>query len=275
MNTNISVLITSQCTLNCKYCSSGIPYHKERRHIPAEKVLGQIEKILALYTAADIYIEHLDLLGGEPLLHPELADIIDGVCQHRDVFHELRILTNGTLLPQKALIETIKRKDIPFLMIVSDYGALSPKAAQVCGTLETYGLPYRVDRYHDDGQYFGGWVSYGQDGILTGTAEQRYQGCAFRDSGTVEAFQECLYPCVKNLALHATGRSELPAEDYIDLRDDFDGNVKKLLSFTTRTAPYAACETCTGLCANALRYPAAEQMCITTGRGAEVNEKLS
>ena len=259
MKTNVSVLITSYCTLNCKYCSSGIPYHKERRHIPSENVTEQIEKVLALYTAADIYIEHLDLLGGEPLLHPELMDIVGQICRFRDIFHELRILTNGTLLPPKGLLETIKCKNVPFLMIVSDYGKLSPKVTQVCEILETHGLNYRVDRYHDSGQYFGGWVSYGQDGIFTGTVETRYQECAFHHSGTAEVFQECLYPCVRNLAMHATGRSDIPAEDYINLWDDFEENVKKLYGFIKRTAPYTACEDCTGLCANALRYPAAEQ----------------
>lgn len=259
MKTNISIHVTSKCTLNCEYCSSGIPYHTDHRNFPAAEVIGQVKKILELYTAAGVDIEHLDLLGGEPLLHPELTGIIDGIWEYHHVFRELRILTNGTLLPPDSLLKTIRGKAVPFFMIISDYGSLSPRAAQVCELLEEYGLNYRVDRYHDEGQYFGGWVSYGLDGIVTGTAEERYRSCVFHNSGTTQAFCGRLYPCVKSLSLHAAGREEIPAEDYIDLRDPFEENVKKLSSFMVRETPYAACEHCTGLCADAVRYPAARQ----------------
>ena len=161
MNTNISALITSRCTLNCAYCSSGIPYHKKREDIPAEQLVERIGQILALYSAAEINVEHLDLVGGEPLLHSELPGIVEGVCRWRDVFHELRILTNGTIVPEDALLDTILRQEIPFLMIVSDYGVLSPRSVEVSRRVEDHGLRCRVDRYHDSGQYFGGWVSYG------------------------------------------------------------------------------------------------------------------
>lgn len=259
MNTNISVLITSKCTLNCEYCSSGLPYQTKREHLPVEQLMEQVEQILALYSAAGIYVEHLDLLGGEPLLHPQLADIVDTVCRRGEMFHELRILTNGTVLPEEELLETISRQTVPFLMILSDYGSLSPRTAEVCGRLEAHGLRYRVDRYHGSGQYFDGWVSYGQDGIVEGTAEERYRNCAFFQSGTAESFQDRLYPCVRALALDSTGRAEIPAEDYIDLRDAFGENVRKLRSFTTRETPYQTCVRCTGLCENAIRYPAAKQ----------------
>lgn len=218
-----------------------------------------IGQILALYSAAEINVEHLDLLGGEPLLHSELQGIVEGVCRWRDVFHELRILTNGTIVPEDALLDTILRREIPFLMIVSDYGSLSPRSAEVRKRVEDHGLRCRVDRYHDSGQYFGGWVSYGQDGIVEGTTEERYRGCAFCRSGTVEGFRDRLYPCVRNLALDSTGRVEIPTGDRVDLRDGFAENVRKLRDFMTRQTPYVACEHCTGLCENAIRYPAAIQ----------------
>lgn len=266
LNTNISILITSKCTLNCEYCSSGIPYHTCRKDIPSAEIVDQIQKILTLYIDAGVYIEHLDFLGGEPLLHPDFnnihSDIIEKICKFSDSFHEMRILTNGTLLPKEELLQTIKaaNEKMNFLMIISDYGSLSPKTDEICELLKKYGLNFRVDRYSGDSQYFGGWVSYGQDGIVSGTTEERYQECAFYQSGVAEVFDGLLFPCPRALALHITGRSILPEAEYINLHDEHTENVKKLSAFLIREVPYAACKNCTGLCKGATRYPAATQL---------------
>lgn len=262
LNTNISVLISSKCTLNCEYCSVGMPYHAERRHIALNRVIDQIEKTIALYVQAGIAVTHLDLLGGEPLLHPELIQIIDGIYKYKDTFHELRILTNGTVMPTAELLQAIKKKsaEMPFLMIISDYGSLSPKTDEICGMLKEFGLKYRIDHYNGEEQYFDGWVSYGQDGMVSGTAKERYQECAFYQSGTVEVFDGLLFPCVRALALHTTGRVILRKDEYIDIYEPQEKNVEKLSGFINREAPYAVCGNCSGLCQSAIRYPAAKQM---------------
>ena len=262
LNTNISVLITSKCTLNCEFCSSGIPYHTKQRHIPVEEVVLQVKQALDIYKNAGVYVTHLDLLGGEPLLHPELLDIIRGVYQYRDMFHELRILTNGTLIPDETLLKGIQKLDqtMKVFFIVSNYGQLSARFDRICALLEERGINYRVDEYSGDDQYFGGWVSYGQDGIVQGTTEARFRGCAFCHSGVAEIFDGKLFPCVRTLALHTTGREVLPEDEYIVLQDSLEINTKKLSSFMKREVPFSCCEHCTGLNKSAKRYPAARQV---------------
>ncbi|MCI8650075.1 MAG: radical SAM protein [Anaerotruncus sp.] len=262
LDTNISVLITSKCTLNCEYCSVGVPYHTAGKHIPMSEVLEQVQEILALYTAAEIPIKHLDLLGGEPLLHPELTELIKAIYPYRAIFHELRILTNGTILPSEELLQTLKslKNEMAFQMIVADYGKFSPKNAEICRLLEQYGILYRVDCYNGDNQYWDGWVSYGQDGILQDTAAQRFRECAFYHSGTAEVFDGLLFPCVRALALHTTNRIMLPETEYINLQEKRSVNRLKLLSYFTQEQPYSVCAGCSGLCARARRYPAAKQL---------------
>ena len=43
------------------------------------------------------------------------------------------------------------------------------------------------------------------------------------------------------------------------MRHGFTEYLRNLHDFMTRQIPYAACEHCTGLCENAIRYPAAIQ----------------
>src|ERR1700753_2444056 len=55
--------ITYKCNLDCSYCSE---YDNSKDHVPAADLRTRIDKIKALGAL------HTDLIGGEPLLHPDL-----------------------------------------------------------------------------------------------------------------------------------------------------------------------------------------------------------
>ena len=92
---NIDIHINEHCNLNCAYCShcSSIA---EEEYMNIE----QFEKDAKRLVELNVPIEHLVLLGGEPLLHPRC----DEFCQYAyDIFPSSvkRILsTNGLLLNQ-------------------------------------------------------------------------------------------------------------------------------------------------------------------------------
>ena len=56
--------ITWRCNLDCAYCTE---YDNEKGHVPADVVLSRIDK------CRELGVLHTDLIGGEPLLHPELV----------------------------------------------------------------------------------------------------------------------------------------------------------------------------------------------------------
>lgn len=87
------VNICDHCNLNCRGCDHFSPIAEER-FIPAEEIgkdLARIREIL------DDNIRLISVMGGEPLLHPELVTILQ---QARNIFPttEIRLRTNGTLL---------------------------------------------------------------------------------------------------------------------------------------------------------------------------------
>lgn len=85
---------TRHCNLNCKGCSSCSP-------LMSEWFLdcSSLEKDLRRLKTLGINILNINILGGEPLLHPELPKIFSLV---KEIYPstKLGLLTNGLLLPK-------------------------------------------------------------------------------------------------------------------------------------------------------------------------------
>ncbi|MFA6332397.1 MAG: GTP 3',8-cyclase MoaA [Methanoregula sp.] len=85
--TNIRISITKQCNLSCIYC------HREGERSPQDQLsLEEIAEILRV--SAGFGIRSVKFTGGEPLLRPDLTDIIRAV----PAGMECSLTTNGTLL---------------------------------------------------------------------------------------------------------------------------------------------------------------------------------
>ena len=88
--------ITWKCNLDCAYCSE---YDNSKDHIPYETLIPRIDKIKELGTL------HCDLIGGEPLLHPDLIRLMRHVTH--DCGMTTGMTTNGFLLTEDKLLELI------------------------------------------------------------------------------------------------------------------------------------------------------------------------
>jgi GTP 3',8-cyclase len=88
---NLRISLTPQCNLSCIYC------HREGERKPGSQLCAEdISEILK--TAAHLGIRSVKFTGGEPLLRPDLVEIIESVPQGM----ESSITTNGTLLSDLA-----------------------------------------------------------------------------------------------------------------------------------------------------------------------------
>ena len=116
----IEIPITFSCNLNCKYCSHLSQYMSKVPHVPVE----HIERMCTDWSER-INIRYVRLIGGEPLLHPDLEKIIEICAQYwklsKAYFCGLEIVTNGLLLPKMSpsFFELLKHYDI--LLRVSVY----------------------------------------------------------------------------------------------------------------------------------------------------------
>lgn len=136
--------ITSRCTLKCRHCNMFMPYYKEQIDYTAIDILADLE---LLFRHVD-YIVSYRLLGGEPLLNKELADMIELIGQkYGDRIGNIGIITNGTLLPSEKLIEVSKKYDIKYdfsdYTDVVDYKERFENAVQIVSDAN---LRYSVNR---------------------------------------------------------------------------------------------------------------------------------
>lgn len=88
---SIEINITEHCNLRCVACDHSSPLMEEKFADEAE-----IQRDLSVLSSA-LYAHQLQILGGEPLLHPGLVRILE-VAKDARIANQLVLLTNGTLL---------------------------------------------------------------------------------------------------------------------------------------------------------------------------------
>ena len=96
-----------RCNLACKYCNE---YDDVSKPVPLETMFQRIDKLAALRTTI------VCISGGEPLLHPELDEIIRRIRDHGII---AGMITNGYLLTAER-IERLNRAGLDHLQISID-----------------------------------------------------------------------------------------------------------------------------------------------------------
>jgi MoaA/NifB/PqqE/SkfB family radical SAM enzyme len=96
-----------RCNLDCAYCNE---FDKDSKPVPIETMYERIDKL------ASLGISILTISGGEPLLHPELDDVIRRIRSHGII---AGMITNGYLLTADR-IERLNRAGLEHLQISID-----------------------------------------------------------------------------------------------------------------------------------------------------------
>lgn len=140
---HLEIPLTTCCTLCCGHCANLMQYYSEPKHGSAEQIIGSLAAILSCIDG----IALLRLLGGEPLLYPELYRVLDFCLKERKI-KKIELVTNGTLLlPEDvlALLAGSRERKPDIKVCISDYGKSSAKkdllAEQLCGA----GVAYTVE----------------------------------------------------------------------------------------------------------------------------------
>ena len=136
--------ITSRCTLKCKHCNMFMTYYREHVDYTAKDILEDLE---LLFRHVD-YIVAYEILGGEPLINGELADMIRQIGdRYGNRIGNIGIITNGTLLPDEQLIEISKKYNVKYdfsdYTDVVDYKKRFDSAVKI---VSDAGLRYSVNR---------------------------------------------------------------------------------------------------------------------------------
>jgi wyosine [tRNA(Phe)-imidazoG37] synthetase (radical SAM superfamily) len=109
------------CTLNCRYCQYGWTRRAHERvdaPLPAAAaVLAEIEDVLREANALALELDYITFSGnGEPTLHPDFPQLVEGVRALRDRWTpeaRLAVLTNSTTLARPSVRRAVARTDAP------------------------------------------------------------------------------------------------------------------------------------------------------------------
>lgn len=234
---SFTVIVTERCNLACKNCMAFVPQNKNPKTFGSDEIIESVRK----YAASFEYVYRVCLMGGEPFLHKQFAEIVDGISQIENILF-IDIATNGTVVPPSGLMQVLKKYGLG--VEISDYGIVSRKMGELFRECEKEGVVF----YHQDYSEKQ-WTELGQlpkQNRNYTTNRTRFLECSQYLTNHVRDGR--LYRCVFSAMVDKLNYIETPDSDYVDLLNSGDQNMsQKIRDFTFRTEPLAACDICMGL----------------------------
>jgi cyclic pyranopterin phosphate synthase len=95
--TYLRISLTDRCNLRCVYCmpKEGLQWQARASQLSAEEIVRVVE------TAAQGGVTRVRLTGGEPLVHPQVVEIVRGIASIPEI-EEVSLTTNAMLLERLA-----------------------------------------------------------------------------------------------------------------------------------------------------------------------------
>lgn len=234
----IDFSVTTKCSLKCRDCTQWIPY-VEGENFTVEQIRQWLKEMF--YTVD--YVSFMTILGGEPFVNSQLYEILKEVLelQHDGKVGFIRIVTNGTVLPEQKVIDLVRDNGI--LVLISDYSSIFNDRQK--HNLINFLTKMKENRciywYAKDAQ----WIDLGrpEEKKHHDSLKQTFGTCFIRDCVTF--MEGKLYHCPRSYMLSKM-QKEYPSEDEVI---DFaritskDEMVKKIIAFYSLTS-LSACEYC-------------------------------
>ena len=161
---------------------------------------------------------------------------ISSHCLQKDC--AIEIYTNGTILPDKNILEACRA--LPIRFYISNYGSLSRRINELRESLESYSIEYTVEDelvWQDCGKI----LPYSQDNV-----NYKYSNCCV--SKTFSLIGSRVYSCPFSANFHNIYKDAIiSSRDYIELGLYSPSDIsKKIKSMILNEKPLSACYYCNG-----------------------------
>lgn len=98
---DLRISLTDKCNFRCIYCMPASIFNGNYQFLRNKDLLSVEQLELVAQASISLGVRKIRLTGGEPLLRPDLIDIVERLGQ-LDNLDDLAMITNGIFLPQKA-----------------------------------------------------------------------------------------------------------------------------------------------------------------------------
>lgn len=233
-HSSISFEVTAHCNLKCAHCDHASPW-MQKKFLSVPQFERDVERLASVFHADEIRFA-----GGEPLLHPELAQILQ-IARRSDVATGIVILTNGLLL-NKISDEVL---DLTDCLMVSRYPGVR--------------LPFDLAKMEARAKEHGTKIVYDH---VTGFRQMLVYDPIENDQTVDAVFRSCFsavnchtvyegkyFRCSRSNSLSRrmslAGRSVNEPREYVDLfkSQDLAADLRRFIGETT---PLEACRYCLG-----------------------------
>ncbi len=203
--------ITDSCNLNCTGCLFGCNTDASQEHIPFDVIAKDIKRMSELFED----IPWIRILGGEPLLHPDITEIIKEV---RKYFpnSDVDVCTNGLKIPKMSddFFKCVVENNIS--VHISGYPPTYKMFTAIEERLDEYGIDavtldraeffkfYTLEPENDKKQSY--------ENCMTSACREVYKGRISNCSGVI-AFE-------KMNAQFGTKYEIIAGEDYINIHNE-------------------------------------------------------
>ncbi|RAX54202.1 hypothetical protein CCY99_04100 [Helicobacter sp. 16-1353] len=227
----LEVYITEHCNLNCKHCAPFSPIAKKSFY-SVEIFKNDMERLSLL---SNRLLCKLRILGGEPLLHPELEQLLK-IARENFPNTSIDLVTNAILLPKQkdSFWQTCKDYDIAITPtkypIKIDFQTIENKAKQ-------FGVKYK---YNNGGEVEKRLFYQPLDLLGTQNPVIMFAKCAWAN-GCIGLDNGKLYTCpyprsIKNFNTYFKTNLIVDKRDYIDIYEA--KNMDEILRFLAKPIPF-------------------------------------
>ncbi|MDD2741884.1 MAG: radical SAM protein [Rhodocyclaceae bacterium] len=132
---SVDIVITERCSLKCQDCANLMQYYEKAENCDLDEIRGAITSLCSVVDG----INEFRVIGGEPFMNKEIDKVLEMLIPENKV-RKIVIYTNGTIIPRHELIPLLA--DPKVLMLVTDYGPLSPRMDKLLAFMDTHRIAY-------------------------------------------------------------------------------------------------------------------------------------
>ncbi len=206
------ISVTERCTLKCSNCAHACNYVSITDN---DLSIESIKRSADYFFSICDYVNTFVVIGGEPLLYKDLAEVIDYIGEkYRNRMHRFQISTNGTITPSEEIIEKSCKWNVYYL--ISNYCAQIPKLRaqydKLLSKLDSSGIKYAL--FPEDVE----WTDYGfkyvereyNPQMLTRVFDLCHTECH-------EIRENKFYYCVMARSVNDNMKRGVGIDDYLDI----------------------------------------------------------
>lgn len=232
----LQYVVTERCSLRCRDCSHLMQYYHHPENVDLARYRPAFDRLLRHVHM----ISDLRILGGEPLMNPEMQQVIEWYHDEPRI-RTISVYTNGTIVPNEKTLVALAYPNVR--VHISQYPVNATRIEKVKAALEAHDVHYYIEPFTN-------WQTPGNLVQRHDSAErniEKFQRCF--DSNGYSFYKNRLYRCPR--AVHGVQVGAMPdvPSEYVALGDaslpeaTIDTQLRALMARTS----LLACDYCDGL----------------------------